>query len=382
MSSGISAARYGERLGRAADAVGVAGHGALLIGVGPELEWLIGYDAVALERLTMLVLPASGRPTLVVPRLEVSAANAAPGVGAGLVEIAAWGETEDPFALVAHLLGAAAAGSSLLVSDGLRAAFLLRLQAAIPGARFTVASAVVSPLRQVKDADELELLRAAAGAADRTVEAMIAGRLVGRTEADLAREVKERLVAEGHDTAEFWIVAGGPNSASPHHEVSDRVVQAGEPLLFDIGGRRAGYCSDITRTVWVGGAAGIGPDDTFRRLHGLVEQAQAAGRAAIRPGVALQDLDRAARTIIDAAGHAEHFFHRLGHGIGLEVHEDPYLVEGNTALLVPGNAFSVEPGVYLEGRYGARIEDIAICTSDGGEALNRVERTLLTVTGD
>lgn len=382
MSTGISAARYGERLGRAADAVGSAGHAALLIGVGPELEWLIGYDAVALERLTMLVLPASGRPTLVVPRLEVSAANAAPGVGAGLVDLAAWGETEDPFSLVGRRLGAAAAGASLLVSDGLRAAFLLRLQGAIPTARFDVASAVVSPLRQVKDADEIELLRAAAGAADRTVEAMIAGRLVGRTEADLAREIKERLVAEGHDTAEFWIVAGGPNSASPHHDVSDRVVQAGQPLLFDIGGRRAGYCSDITRTVWVGGAAGLGPDDTFRRLHGLVEQAQAAGRAAIRPGVALQDLDRAARTVIDAGGHAEHFFHRLGHGIGLEVHEDPYLVEGNAALLVPGNAFSVEPGIYLEGRYGARIEDIAICTADGGEALNRVERTLLTVTGE
>jgi Xaa-Pro aminopeptidase len=382
VSSGISATRYGKRLGRAAASVGAAGHGALLIGVGPELEWLIGYDAVALERLTMLVLPASGRPTLVVPRLEVSAANAAPGVGAGLVEIAAWGETEDPFALVARRLGPGGAGASLLVSDGLRAAFLLRLQAAIPGARFNVASAIVSPLRQAKDAEEIELLRAAAGAADRTVEAMIAGRLVGRTEADLAREVKERLVAEGHDTAEFWIVASGPNSASPHHDVSDRVVQAGQPLLFDIGGRRAGYCSDITRTVWVGGAAGIGPDDTFRRLHGLVEQAQAAGRAAIRPGVALQDLDRAARAIIEAGGHGEHFFHRLGHGIGLEVHEDPYLVEGNTALLAPGHAFSVEPGIYLEGRYGARIEDIAICTADGGETLNRVERTLLTVTGE
>jgi Xaa-Pro aminopeptidase len=211
---------------------------------------------------------------------------------------------------------------------------------------------------------------------------MIAGRLVGRTEADLAREVKERLVAEGHDTAEFWIVAGGPHSASPHHEVSDRVVQAGEPLLFDIGGRRGGYCSDITRTIWVGGAAGIGPDDGFRRLHGIVEQAQAAGRAAIRPGVALQDLDRAARAIIEAAGHGEHFFHRLGHGIGLEVHEDPYLVEGNVAPLVAGNAFSVEPGIYLEGRYGARIEDIAICTPGGGETLNRVERSLRTVTGE
>ncbi len=382
MITGITAARYEERLGRARAAVGHAGHGALLIGVGPELEWLIGYAAVALERLTMLVIPASGRPTLVVPRLEVGAASAAPGTAAGLVALATWGETDDPFALVARTLGPGAAAGRLLVSDGLRAAFLLRLQAALPGARFAVASALVSPLRQVKDVEEMELLRAAAAAADRTVEAMIAGRLVGRTEADLAREVRDRLVAEGHDNAEFWIVAGGPNSASPHHEVSERVVRAGEPLLFDIGGRRAGYCSDITRTVWVAGTADQGPDDAFRRLHGLVEQAQAAGRAAIRPGVALQDLDRAARAIIDAAGHGEHFFHRLGHGIGLEVHEDPYLVEGNTAALVAGNAFSVEPGIYLEGRYGARIEDIAMCTPTGGETLNGVERTLLSVRGE
>jgi len=382
MSTGISPARYEERIGRAAAAVGQAGHAALLIGVGPELEWLIGYVAAALERLTMLVIPATGRPTLVVPRLEVGAASAAPGTAAGLVELATWGETDDPFALVARTLRSRGAAGSLLVSDGLRAAFLLRLQGALPAARFAVASALVSPLRQVKDADEVELLRAAAGAADRTVEAMLRGRLVGRTEADLAREVRDRLIAEGHDTAEFWIVGSGPNSASPHHEVSERVVRAGEPLLFDIGGRRAGYCSDITRTVWVGGADDHGPDDGFRRLHGLVEAAQAAGRAAIRPGVALQDLDRAARTIIEAGGHGEHFFHRLGHGIGLEVHEDPYLVEGNGATLVAGNAFSVEPGIYLEGRYGARIEDIAICTPSGGETLNQVERTLVTVRGE
>jgi Xaa-Pro aminopeptidase len=381
VTTGITAQRYGERLGKAADAVGSGGQGALLIGVGPELEWLIGYAAVALERLTMLVVPATGRPTLVVPRLELGAALASPGAAAGLVELATWGETDDPFQLVARTLGPGAAGGELLVSDGLRAAFLLRLQAALPGARFRVASALMSPLRQRKDADEVALLRAAAAAADRTVEAMLRGRLVGRTEADLAREVRDRLVAEGHDHAEFWIVASGPNSASPHHEVSDRVVQAGEPLLFDIGGRRAGYCSDITRTAWVAGEEGIGPDDTFRRIHALVEQAQAAGRAAIRPGVALQDLDRAARAIIEAAGHGEHFFHRLGHGIGLEVHEDPYVVEGNTAPLEPGNAFSVEPGIYLEGRYGVRIEDIAICTPDGGETLNAVERTLLTVRG-
>lgn len=380
MSGGIGAARYGERLGRAQEAAAAAGHGALLIGVGSELEWLIGYAARGHERLTLLILPATGRPTLVLPRLEVGAAMAAPGPAAGLVDLAPWMETDDPFALVATRLGAAG-GGRMLVSDALKASFLLRLQAALPAASWLLATGIVSPLRQAKDAEEIELLRAAAWAADRTIEGLIAGRLVGRTEADIAREVRDRLIAEGHDTAEFWIVAAGEDSASPHHDVSDRVVRAGEPLLLDIGGRRLGYCSDITRTVWVSGGDGPGPDDTFRRIHGLVEAAQAAGRAAVRPGVAFQDLDRAARRIITDGGHGEHFFHRLGHGIGLEVHEDPYVVEGNAAALATGHTFSIEPGIYLEGRYGVRIEDAVRCTADGGESLNRADRSLLVVSG-
>jgi Xaa-Pro aminopeptidase len=255
------------------------------------------------------------------------------------------------------------------------------LQAALPGASFRIASEVMSPLRQVKDEEEIALLQEAATAADRTMDAMFWGRLVGRTEADIGREVRERLVAEGHDTAEFAIVAAGPDSASPHHEVSDRVVSGGEPLLFDIGGRLGGYCSDITRTCWVAGPDGIRPDAAYIRLHGLVLQAQAAARMLVRPGVTFQDLDRAARSVIEAAGHGEHFFHRLGHGIGLEVHEDPYLVEGNAAPLTSGQAFSVEPGIYLEGRYGARIEDIVVCRPDGAESLNAVERSLIVVAG-
>ncbi len=379
MSEGITAARYEERIGRAREALASAGHAALLIGVGPELEWLIGYPARGHERLTLLVIPASGRPALILPRLEVGAAMAAPGPAAGLVELIPWQETEDPIARVTARLGPA--GGRLLVSDALKAAFLLRLQAALPAAGWLLATGVLSPLRQVKDAEELALLRAAAGAADRTVEGLLRGRLVGRTEADVAREVRDRLIAEGHDTAEFWIVAGGPASASPHHDASERVIRAGEPLLLDIGGRRLGYCSDITRTAWVSGAEDVGPDDAFRRIHAIVQEAQAAGRAAVRPGVSFASLDRAARDVIEAAGHGPDFFHRLGHGIGLEVHEDPYVVEGNEALLVPGNTFSVEPGVYLEGRYGVRIEDQVRCTESGGESLNQAERGLVVVRG-
>lgn len=381
MSARIGAGTYAERIGRAQEAVGRAGHAALLLGVGPELEWLTGYDTSGHERITLLVLPARGRPTLVLPRLELSAALAAPGPGADLVATAPWQETDDPYAHVTAALGPVAPGAHLLVSDSLKATFLLRLQAALPAARWSVASALVSPLRQVKDADEIALLRAAAAAADRTVGAILAGRLVGRTEAEVAKEVRDRLVAEGHDTAEFWIVASGPASASPHHDAAGAEIRAGAPLLLDIGGRLGGYCSDITRTAWVAGPEGIAPDDGFRAIHALVERAQAAGRAAVRPGVSFASLDAAARKVIEDAGHGPHFFHRLGHGIGLEVHEDPYVVETNAQLLVPGNTFSIEPGVYLEGVHGVRIEDQVLCTATGGESLNAFARELLVVSG-
>lgn len=381
MTAGIPAARYAERLARTADVVRDAGVEGLLIGVGPELEWLTGYDAKALERLTLLVLPAGGEPSIVVPRLEVAAAEAAPAIGGGAVRVRPWQETADPYDQVWEALPGASA-ARLAVSDTLGARFLLRLQATYPGAAFELAGPIVSALRHVKDADEVELLRAAGAAADRAVLGIAAGRLVGRTESEVAAEVRQRLVDEGHDGASFWIVASGPRSASPHHDPDDRVIVAGEPLLLDIGGRRSGYCSDITRTLWLtGGHDANGPDDTFRTIHGLVRDANAAGRGAVRPGVAAQEVDRAARAVIADAGYGDAFFHRTGHGIGLEGHEDPYIVEGNTQPLVVGDAFSVEPGIYLEGRYGVRIEDIVVCAPDGPDELNQASRELLVVSG-
>lgn len=381
MSGDIATSRYVDRLVRAASAARGAGVRGLLIGAGPELEWLTGYDAKALERLTLLVLPAEGDPSIVVPRLEVAAAEAAPAIGGGAVRVRPWQETGDPYDQVWEALPGVA-GSRLAVSDTLRASFLLRLQATFIDASFEVAGPIVGALRRIKDADEIALLRAAAAAADRVILGIAGGRLVGRTEADVAAEVRARLVDEGHDAASFWIVASGPRSASPHHDPDDRVIVAGEPLLLDIGGRRAGYCSDITRTLWVtGGDEAKGPDDTFRAIFGLVRDANAAGRAAVRPGVAAQDVDRAARAVIEAAGRGDAFFHRTGHGIGLEGHEDPYIVEGNTLPLEVGDTFSVEPGIYLEGRYGVRIEDIVVCAADGPDVLNQVTREPMVVSG-
>ncbi len=376
----IPASSYARRIAAAQAAAQAAGVRALLIGVGPELEWLTGYEAKPLERLTMLVVPAEGDPAIVTPRLEVAAAEQAPGIGAGGVRIRSWLETDDPMELVWESVPAGPE-ARLVVSDTLRAAFLLRLQATFPDAAFDVASPVMGPLRRAKDAIEVALLREAAHAADRVVMGLAAGRLVGRTEADVAAEVRSRLVDEGHDSASFWIVASGARSASPHHEPDDRVITGGEPLLLDIGGRLGGYASDITRTLWVTGSAGPEPDDTFRTIHSLVLAANQAGTARVRPGVPAQDLDRAARAVIDAAGYGAAFFHRLGHGIGLEGHEDPYLVEGNSLPLVAGDAFSIEPGIYLEGRYGVRIEDIVVCGEHAADVLNEAPRELLVVSG-
>jgi Xaa-Pro aminopeptidase len=289
-----------------------------------------------------------------------------------------WAETEDPYAVVLAPLS----GNALAVSDRLWASHLLRFQAARPGASFQPASAVLRELRMVKDADEIDALRRAALAADRVVAQIAAGRLIGRTEADVAREVRERLLAEGHETANFAIVGSGPNSASPHHEASDREIRPGEPIVLDIGGTLDGYGSDITRTLWVtGGDPANGPDDEFVRLFGLVREAQSEGTAAARAGVPAERVDAAARGIIDAGGYGERFIHRLGHGIGLEGHEEPYLVAGNREPLREGATFSVEPGIYLEGRYGARIEDIVVCTADGPVSLNEAPRDLLVVDG-
>jgi Xaa-Pro aminopeptidase len=372
----IPASRFEARLEKAIWAVQADGLDAMLVGVGSDLRYLTGYEAMPLERLTMLVLRPAGRPFIVVPRLERGAAEA------GLrtpVEIRTWEETDDPYARVVDGI---APDGRVAVSDTLPAMHLLRIQAALGSStRYALASSVLRDLRMIKDPDEVALLRAAAHAADRVVAQIAGGRLVGRTEADVAREVRDRLVAEGHDEAHFAIVASGPNSASPHHEASDRVIRAGEPIVLDIGGTLGGYGSDITRTLWVTGGGPDGPTEAFRTLFDVLLRAQATGTAAARPGVACEAVDAAARSVIDDAGYGAAFFHRTGHGIGLDGHEDPYLVAGNALPLAAGMAFSVEPGIYFPGEHGARIEDIVVCGEDGPIVLNEAPRELHVVNG-
>jgi Xaa-Pro aminopeptidase len=355
-------------LDRVRAAVAAGGLDAVLLTPGPDLRYVTGYDAHLLERLTCLVIPASGEPALIVPRLELPAAQAA--VKQDL-EIVPWEETEDPFALVADRIpGAATVG----LSDRMWALFTLRFRDMLPGARQVLASTVLRDLRMRKTPAEVAALREAGAAIDR-VHARVPGWLKpGISERAVARQIAESILAEGHATVDFVIVASGPNGASPHHEVSDRVLEPGDAVVVDIGGTMpSGYCSDCTRTYALGE-----PPAEFGAYYEVLRAAQEAACQSVRPGVTCESVDAAAREPITAAGYGKQFIHRTGHGIGLETHEDPYIVSGNDQVLEPGMAFSVEPGIY-PGPHGARIEDIVVCTADGMTRLNNAPRELVVV---
>jgi Xaa-Pro aminopeptidase len=342
---------------------------ALVVSPSPDLAYLTGYDPMPLERPTLLVLRPDRDPALLVPELERALAAASP-LGEHL-ELVPWRDGSDPYEAAASLLAGAA---RIAVADRLWATHLLGLQEALPGAAFSPASPVLGRLRAVKDALELEVLRRAGSAADETFREVVTMPFQGRSEEDVARDLADLLVRNGHARADFTIVASGPNAASPHHEPGGRTILPQDAVVMDFGGELAGYFSDTTRTVVV-----AHPPDGFEQAYAIVREAQAAAVDAVRPGVEAQEIDRAARAIIDAAGYGERFIHRTGHGIGREVHEPPYLVEGDATVLEPGVTFSVEPGIYLEGRFGIRIEDIVAVTSGGVERLNRSTRDLQVV---
>ncbi len=356
-----------RRLARVRTAMGAAGVDALLLSLGADLPWLTGYEAMPLERLTMLVVPADDAAVLVVPQLEAPRVQPDPEV----FGIRPWKEGTDPVATVARLVGGR---RRLAVSDRTWATFVLALQQALPGRSWGVASSVTGPLRAVKDGEEITALAAASASADRVAEALLSGdiRLVGRTERDVSDEIGRRLLAEGHDRVNFAIVGSGPNSASPHHAPGGRVIGAGEAVVCDFGGTLGGYCSDTTRTVFTGE-----PPAELAELYAVVQEAQAAAVDAATVGTACEDVDRVARDRIAGAGYGDAFIHRTGHGIGLEEHEEPYIAGGNRAPLVAWHAFSVEPGIYLAGRWGARIEDIVVATPDGPRSLNRSRHDLV-----
>jgi Xaa-Pro aminopeptidase len=367
-----------DRLARAAEAAGRAEVDALLLTPGADLRYLTGYHALPLERLTCLVLPASGEPTLVVPRLEHPAATASPAGRLG-IEIVGWAETADPYSLVARLLGSALGRSPGRVglANRMWAEQVLRLRAALPEAEQSLAGQVLRELRTRKTPAEVEALRAAGQAIDRVHARMGEWLRAGRSEREVGRDISDAIVAEGHRAVNFVIVGSGPNGASPHHDTGDRVIAAGDPVVVDIGGTTEdGYCSDNTRTYAVGE-----PPAEFLAYYDVLLAAQMAACAAVRPGVTAESVDAAARDLITEAGYGDYFVHRTGHGIGLEEHEEPYIVAGNTEPLEPGACFSIEPGIYLPGRHGARIEDIVAVTATGVDRLNTVTRELVVLPG-
>ncbi len=364
----------GSRLARVRDAMREQAVDCLLLSLGADLPWLTGYEAMPLERVTMLVLPADDEAVLFVPELE--AARVAH--DRRLFALRPWKETEDPFDAIATAVGSRA---SLGISDRAWTTHFLALQGMLPGASWRRASDVTGPLRAVKDAAEIAALDAAGAAADRVASALLAGEitLIGRSEADVSAEISRRLLAEGHARVNFAIVGSGPNSASPHHEPGKRCIEKGDPVVCDFGGSfrlddTVGYCSDVTRTVVAGE-----PDPELVALYEVLEDAQRLAVEAAVVGVACEEVDGVGRRRISEAGYGPAFIHRIGHGIGIEEHEDPYMVAGNTAPLCAGNAFSVEPGIYLAGRFGARIEDVVVATEDGPHRCNTADHSLHTV---
>lgn len=366
----FTAEDFRARMTRATQDAAAEGLDGLLVTPGPDLLWLTGYQPTAItERLTLLVLGSDAYPRLLVPKLERPDAEAAPGAEA--MTITDWRDGDDPYQTAARLL---AAGGKYAVSDSAWAMHLLGLQRRLERAQFSSVTERIPMLRAVKDGNELARMAAAGAAADAAFREIVNVLFAGRKETEVAADLARLLREFGHEQVDFTVVGSGPNGANPHHEAGDRTILPGDMVVLDFGGLLNGYGSDTSRTVCVGE-----PTTQMREVHDIVRSAQQAAFGAVRPGIACQEIDRTARRIITEAGYGENFIHRTGHGIGMTTHEPPYMVEGEERLTVPGMCFSIEPGIYLPGSFGVRIEDIVTVTADGGERFNNTDRGLVIV---
>ena len=369
MSSSVSESTFRSRLDRARAEMARTGVDALILSLGHDMPYLTGYLAMPLERLTMLVVPREGDASLIIPRLEAPRVTEMPSV----FSLATWNETDDPVALAHKLLGSA---RTIAVGDQMWSRFLVDLLKFRPDANYVRSVVVMEALRSRKDAAEIAALVAAGAAADRVAAQLHAGDipLVGRTEAQVSADISARLIAEGHQVVNFAIVAAGENAASPHHHAGDRVIKHGEIVLCDFGGTMNDYCSDITRCVHIGDV----PSD-IAEAYSVLFESQAAGVAAGLISSSCAGVDAASRGVIDAAGFGEWFVHRTGHGIGMEAHEDPYMVAGNDTPIAVGHAYSVEPGIYIPGKWGMRLEDIVVATTSGPQPVNHANHHLVVL---
>ncbi len=361
---------YASRLERASTLAADAGLDAVIVGPGPDLQYLVGVEGDTIERLTALVLGPGLASTVVVPRMELAKVRST-AVGSLGLAVADWVDGENPYDLVAAAIGSAA---RVGVSDALPALHVVPIGERL-GVRLELATPVLREGRMIKDAAEIAELRRAGDAIDAVHRRVPEWLRAGRTEREVAADIAAAIVAEGHETVEFVIVGSGPNGADPHHEVSDRVIEDGDVVVVDIGGAvPSGYNSDSTRTYVVGEPS----PEAAERIAVLVRAQQTAVDAA-RPGVRASEVDAAARQVLADAGLGDAFLHRTGHGIGVSVHEEPYIAPGNDLVLREGMAFSIEPGIYFAGEWGARIEDIVVLTADGCERLNTAPHALRAV---
>lgn len=353
---------FPDRLRRAAAAMNAAGVDALVLCPGADLLYFSGFEhGHAGERLLALVLRPDGSSRWIVPAMNVPQveAHALPGQS-----IRAWTDHEWFQSALREAVGSA---RRVAFDDEARAGFLLDVLALAPAPQVTRASVVTRGLRIRKDAAELAALRAAARTVDETIPEAISFCRPGRRESDVDADLRAALLRRSPaSTVAFTIIASGPNAALPHHETAGRTIERGDVVIVDFGTRRAGYLSDITITC----AAGEPADPDVRKVYRIVWEAQQAALRAVRPGIACDDIDSAARSVIDHAGYGEYFIHRTGHGLGVQGHEPPYLVAGNNEALEEGMVFSIEPGIYLPGRFGVRLEVIACVGARGASLLN------------
>lgn len=372
-------AQYSERLARVRALMHTHALDFLVVGPSADLLYLAGAQLRPSERLAALILPQEGPAYMVVPAFEAPSLPPLPPE----INIRAWGESDNPARIAANLIcdsmhaEAGGARATIGIGERLWSVFLLRLQAELPRAAFTPATAVLSQARQIKSADELEMLHKAGALSDEAFAEMVRQPFIGRREIDLAYKFVELLEARGLTVEGAPIVGSGPNGASPHHHAGERVVEEGDAVVLDFWGTLQGYYFDCTRTVFAGHAPQ--PDSEEAKVYSIVAQAQQAAVEAARPGITCEALDSVARDIITEAGYGEYFNHRLGHGIGLDGHEPPYMVQGNSALLRPGMTFSIEPGIYLPGKFGVRIEDIVALEGGRAVRLNNAEHGVVVL---
>jgi len=348
--------RHVERLERVRAVLATSDAEWLLLPASADFRWLSGAHARSSERLLVLAVPRLGDPFCLVPKLEADALA----IECPWLEQEVWEDHEPAYDRLARRLDLARR-PSLLLGEGFRTTPLLMLSAA---AACRPAAPALEPLRASKDAGELRALEEAGRHADRIVQEAAERLRPGVTEREVGRFVLERFEALG-DTDPWALIASGPNSALPHHSSSSRRIEDGDVVIVDVGAYTDGYGSDITRTFYVGT-----PPAEAERVYDAVDRARRAGIAAVRAGVAAGDVDRAARAVIEEAGYGPAFKHRTGHGVGLEVHEPPYIVAGSRIPLAAGNVHSVEPGIYLDGRFGVRLEDLVVVEPGAARRLN------------